>query len=423
MLRESLKTHFAFPRQFWLLVSGFVLLMIGVDMCFPFETTYLNVRLGVPMTTVGLLIGIPCMAVLPLYALDGAIADRYGRKPAMIAGICVLVGLYATFGLSPSLWPIVVMVAIEAPFGWALFLTGSNAMVADLVAGDRRAEAYSLTRVALDVGITIGPLVAGVVIAADPSFHALFLGGAAVCAAFIAVVALAFRETRPAVAAHHEVALGQTLRGYGVVLHDRRFLAFCAMALLPLYGFGQIWVIFPIALRDQHGTSARQWGYLLAFYAVVGALSQYPVIRLLRGRDHLRAMAVSSGCIGLGLAGAVLTASGWLTYLFLFVVAQGVVLLVPITSTVAAELAPVELRGRYMGAWTLVQMGGYGLGPTFGGLALDRLGAPVAFGVVGGCGLLGALLFTAAAGRFAASGERGGPPLPVDSVAPAPGDI
>ena len=71
----------------------------------------------------------------------------------------------------------------------------------------------------------------------------------------------------------------------------------------------------------------------------------------------------------------------------------GVVLLIPITSTVVSRLAPPELRGRYMGAWTLVYMGGYALGPLLGGWALDALGGRGAFLAVAAVGLLGAALF------------------------------
>ena len=55
----------------------------------------------------------------------------------------------------------------------------------------------------------------------------------------------------------------------------------------------------------------------------------------------------------------------------MFVLGQGALLLIPISSTVSAEMAPVALRGRYMGTWTLVQEAGYALGPLFGGMAMD----------------------------------------------------
>ncbi len=58
-----------------------------------------------------------------------------------------------------------------------------------------------------------------------------------------------------------------------------------------------------------------------------------------------------------------------------------------------SNLAPAELRGRYMGMWTLVYMGGYALGPLLGGWALARLGGQGASAVTAAVAFLGAALF------------------------------
>jgi MFS family permease len=398
-----------FPRQFWLLAGGFFVLLCGIDMCFPFETTYLHDRLGYSMTTIGLLLGVPLLCALPFYVLDGAITDKYGRKPAMIAGICFVAALYTTMAFAGALWQIAIAVSAEAAFGWALFLTGSNAMIADLVRFERRAEAYSITRVALHVGMVVGPLIAALIIARDPTYRALFLTGAGICLVYVAIVVLAFRETRPA-AARSGTSIGGTVHGYGHVLADRRFLAFCAIAFLPLYGFGQIWTMLPVMLRNAQDMPAHTWGVVIAFYAVSVAIFQYPMIRWLRHRDHVLLMAAASLLIGLGLGGAVLVPWGPLTFVCMFVLGQGALLLIPISSTVSAEMAPVALRGRYMGTWTLVQQAGYALGPTFGGMAMDGLGERGAALVTIACGLIGAALYAALARRFriadAAMGHR-----------------
>jgi MFS family permease len=395
-----------FPPQFWLLALGFFVLLVGIDMCFPFETTYLHDRLGYSMTTIGVLLGAPLILAVPFYVVDGAIADRYGRKPAMVIGICFVIVLYLTLAFAVELWQIAIAVAVEAAFGWALFLTGSNAMVADLVAFERRAEAYSITRVALHAGMVVGPLLARLILARDPTYRSLFLGGAAICFVFVLVVLTLFRETRPP-AARAETSMRETLRGYGAVLRDRRFLAFCGIAALPLYGFGQIWSVLPVMLRNAHDASPGDWAILLSFYAVSLAVLQYPVIRLLRGRDHVLLMAAASLSIGLGLAGAVLLPWGVWTFASIFVLGQGVLLLIPISSTVSAELAPIALRGRYMGTWTLVQMAGYALGPLFGGIAMDRLGERGAALVILACGVAGAVLYVALARRFRGSPAAG----------------
>ena len=68
------------------------------------------------------------------------------------------------------------------------------------------------------------------------------------------------------------------------------------------------------------------------------------------------------------------------------------------------RLAPLDIRGRYMGAWTLVWQGGHGsLGPIFGGLLLARLGPHVTYGAIVVMGLAGACLYpTLRAARSAA---------------------
>ena len=74
-----------FPPQFWLLTAGILVYAIGVDMCFPFETLFLNGRLHISMTTVGLLLGITGLAGLPFQVLGGAFADRFGRRGVLVA--------------------------------------------------------------------------------------------------------------------------------------------------------------------------------------------------------------------------------------------------------------------------------------------------------------------------------------------------
>jgi MFS family permease len=373
-----------------LLVAGTLVYAAGVEMCYPFETLYLNQRLGLSMTSVGLIIGVTLFAGLPFQIVGGAIADRFGRRPVLVLSICASMALFIGLGVVHRLWLVIALFAFEAAFGWAQYLTASNAMVADLTPLSRRAEAFSVSRVAMNVGITLGPLVAAPLIALDPTFRTSFLGAGLVCGIFLVMVLTLFKETRPPGAGRGSI--GSAFRGYGQVLRDRRMLAFCAVALLPLYGFGQIWVTLPIVLVDLHGVSAGMWGILLVVYGASTAILQYPVVRVLGRVDHMLLLALASLCIGLGAGSAALVP--WpLTFACIITVSFGIVLLVPISSTVVSHLAPTALRGRYMGFWTMVYIGGYALGPLLGGWAMDALGGRRAFAVVAAAGVLGALLF------------------------------
>jgi MFS family permease len=184
-----------------------------------------------------------------------------------------------------------------------------------------------------------------------------------------------------------------TLAGYRVVLRDRRFLAFCGVALLPLYGFGQIYVTLPVLLRNSVGISPADWGLLAALYAGSAVLLQYPVVRRTKRYDKLGLLSIASACIGAGLAGAAFAPKGIGTAACVLLISVGTMLFVPIAPAFVSEMAPTALRGRYMGAWTFVWMGGTALGPTFGGLAMDRLSGRGAYLVILAAALFGALLF------------------------------
>jgi MFS family permease len=113
---------------------------------------------------------------------------------------------------------------------------------------------------------------------------------------------------------------------------------------------------------------------------------------MLGERDHMLLLSLS--CVLMGAGVGVAAFVPWPATLACIVsLALGLVLLLPIASTVVSRLAPVELRGRYMGTWTIVYMGGYALGPLLGGWALDSLGGRPAFVVVAAACLAGALLF------------------------------
>jgi len=402
-----------FPRQFWLLAAGTLVYLVGIDMAYPFQAIYFSRDLGLSTTAVGIILGLTLLATLPLQVVGGALCDRLGRRPLLIVSICGSMTLFLGLGLTSNVALIVVLVTVEAGLGWAQYATASNAMVADLTPVEQRAEAFSIVRVALNTGMTLGPLVGGLLIARDPSFRLNFLGGCLVCGVFLAMVVFLFRETRPPATA--ATPIGATFRGYGHVLRDRRMLAFCLVALFPLFGFGQIWVTLPIMLGDLHDVPVPLWSFTLVVYGACTALLQYPVVRLLCRFDHMLLLAFASTCVGIGMGAAAFVP--WpLTIACIVTVSLGIVILLPIAATVVSRLAPVELRGRYMGAWTLVYIGGYSLGPLLGGWALEALGGRGAFALIAAAGLTGAALFTLQRGRLP-SGAGAGRGEPAEAVA------
>ncbi len=188
-------------------------------------------------------------------------------------------------------------------------------------------------------------------------------------------------------------SVGDAFASYRTIFRDRRFLAFSLVALLTLFCFGQFLWIFPVYLVRTLGMAPESWGLLLAVCGFTIAVLQYPLVRVARHRDNLLVMALASLLIAAGLGGAAFAVGGWTVGVFVVVFSVGEVLFWPISSSIVSDYAPEELRGRYMGAWTMVDCFGRGLGPMFGGWALGALGGRQTFFVDLLVGLVGAALF------------------------------
>lgn len=151
--------------------------------------------------------------------------------------------------------------------------------------------------------MVVGPLAGSFLLAAGLAYRLLFVAGGATCGLFLLLVLFRLRETRP-VAAPGSAAGLSAIAGYGVVFSDHHFLAFCAIALLPLYGFGQFFVTLPVLVRNTLGMSVSTWGLLAALYAGCGVLFQYPIVRRTKDWNKMGLMTAASACIGAGMAGA-----------------------------------------------------------------------------------------------------------------------
>jgi MFS family permease len=380
----------AYPRMFWILVIATFVYCAGSGLAFPLEGIYLRTHLHASWFTIAMLFGLLGVLASPFQIIGGAVTDRVGRKITMVTASISGIVWFVGFVFAAQAWQVGVLVVVESALGWPLFLTSSNAMIADVLPQEKRAEAYSIIRTAMNVGVVLGPAAGGIALGLGASFRAMFLSAAGGCAIFLVLILVWVEETRPLSALQRGV---EQRVGYGVVVRDKRFLTYCAVALLPLVAFGQFGAIYSTYITTEMGVSYSTWPLLLALNAVIVASLQYVAVRLARGRDPMILMAVASFLIAVGVGGVAFAHS--LTTLIVLVVVMGLgeVFFSPIASSIVSDMAPEVVRGRYMGAWTVMWNGGASVGPLLGGVLIGWVGGRDAFSVVLVLGLVGAVLF------------------------------
>jgi MFS family permease len=358
-----------YPGQFWILVAGTFIDRLGGALLFPFFTLYITRKFGVGMTTVGLIFAVFSIAGAVGSTLGGALTDRLGRKGMLLFGLVMsalsslVMGLIDDIGL---FFIVAILVGLLAEAGGP----AQQAMVADLLPEEKRAQGYGIVRVAFNLAVVIGPMLGGLL--ATRSYMLLFVCDAVSSLIMAGIVFLALKETRPAwpeEASQETVA--QTFQGYLQVLRDVAFLWFWGASALMAVMYIQMNTTLAVFLRDSHSISEQGFGYILALNAAMVVFFQFPITRWLNRYRPLVVMAV----------GTLLCAIGFLMYGFIaayllflgamVVITLGEMFVVPTSQAIVSHLSPEDMRGRYMAAYGFSWGIPWAVGPLLAGLVMD----------------------------------------------------
>lgn len=391
LLQRTRKVYNEYPRAFWIYNIIVFIDRLGGFMLYPFFALYLTQKYEIGMSTVGLLFGVFSISGMVGSALGGAIADRMGRKTVIIFSL-ILSSLSALgMGFAPTLGIFIAVVVVVGTLS-SIGHPAHEAVVADLLPQDKRAEGYGIIRVVFNVAVIIAPPIAGLLIA--NSYLTLFLVDAVISLISAAIVLLALPETKPTAQAHAKPeTMKQTFAGYGRVFKDRPFLAFIGVTVMMTLVYMNMNSTLGVYLRDQHGLPEIRYGWLLSINAIIVVLFQFWVTRRLEKYKPLLMMAAGSllYAIGFALYGFVPTFA-----LFVFamiIITIGEMVVSPFQQSLVASFAPEHMRGRYMAVSGLSWSISFTVGPYFAGLILDSANPSLLWAFCGFVGILATLGF------------------------------
>jgi MFS family permease len=358
-----------FPRQFWVLMGASFIDRLGGALLFPFFALYVSARFEVGMTVVGGLFAIFAIASQVGGFVGGALADRFGRKSLVVFGLVVSAASSVAMGYVDSL---AVFYVVAGLVGILADMAGpaQQAMVADLLPEEQRAEGYGIWRVVANLAVMIGPLIGGFM--AARSYLYLFWGDAVTSVITASIIAFAMAETKPATAPGHEhERFSRTLAGYGRVLRDLAFVGFLVASVFLNTVYIQMNSSLPVFLRDARGAPPTYYGLILSMNAAMVVAMQFWLTRRLKSRPPLLLMALGGLLYLLGFGMYAFVDGLALFALAMAIITLGEMVVIPTAQALAATLAPEDMRGRYMAVFALGWTIPFAVGPYLAGLVLD----------------------------------------------------
>ncbi len=367
-----------YRRLFW----GLTATMVGQQM------TLVAVPVQVyALTRDSLLVGVTSVvALVPLVVfglLGGAIADAMDRRRLMLVtgvGSAVTSALLAAQALLPgggNLWLLWVLVAAVSGFT-AVNQPARSAVIPALVGPAEVPAANALTMTVRQVGVIVGPLVAGLLIGLGDLFLAYLVDAVTL---LVAVVLVRGLPSLPPDGHAGPLRLGAAVRGVGEGFAFLRtqpvlLMTFVVDVIAMLFAWPQ--AVFPELAEGRYAGSPNAYGWLFAGISI-GALLMGLTSGWVSRVDRQGAVVLAAIVVwGLAIVGFGLAPTLWLAVLFLALAGAGDMVSAVLRSSMLQTAAPDEMRGRMQGVFLVVVAGGPRLGDLRAGAVASAAGVSVA---------------------------------------------
>lgn len=433
-IQHFVRSYTSLPPLVHLLCAGSFINRVG-SFVMLFLTIYVSEHLQMGKPFASACVGVFGVGSALSAVFGGQLADTLGRRPAMLIALFGGAAVLASLSLITNGWLFMATLFLFA-LVIEMYRPASSAMIGDIVSPLQRPLAFGLLYLSFNLGFAIAPQIGGWLAARSYTF--LFLADAATTGLFGLVVLLFIKETRhraatglegdvlaaaestdagatpvsaaEALAAAEEameqseearaasfsaadagrpavnISLGEAIVR---IRQDPDFLLFSLCCLLTNIVFMQAFVTLPLAIHEK-GFSELQFGRMISVNGLLIVLLQLPATPLLNRLPRLQVLVCGQLLMVAGFGLTAWADSVWQIVSTIVLWTLGEICQAPFKPAIVSEMAPPELRARYLGVFNLTHAASIAIGAPAGGWILSRCGPKVLWP---GCAVL--LLFTA----------------------------
>ena len=356
---------------------------------------YINELLvPIPGLSPELVLSLPIALFMLIVAIGqpwiGVYCDRVGQRRTMLQGAGIAVVGFVATALASTVLDLLLWRSLCA-LGYAMVFVAAQAYVLDHSSGSNRARSFAMFIGAIMVATVCGPSIGGI-LADNIGERPTFLVAAALALGSIAAIRLLPHAVD--IDTERVPARVPTLREFGTLLLNRRFMTVTGLAAVPakILLTGMAFYLVPLYIVAIGSTQAMA-GRVLMAYAVVMVLMGPLTASLATTRERMQWL-VGGGLIVSGLGGLMMLAGGGVGWVFAAVIGVGLgqSLSIAAQSALVAEHCEAEIRqvgeGAVYGVYRLLERLGNAAGPLLAAALVMHYGYRTSFVAIGGLVLL-----------------------------------
>lgn len=370
------------PKNIWMLSIATLINRAGT-MVLPFIALYANQILKTSKADSGLVLAVYGIGAFITAPFAGKLSDKIGTMKTMKISLVCTGSFLFLYSFITDFYMFLALTFIWAILSEA-FRPASLSFISSEITSDRRKTAFALNRLAINLGMSIGPVIGGIL--STINFHLLFyVDGITSLSAAAFLILSPWEKHDSTETAIDEHTFSQEKVN---VFKDKRLFYFL-LALIPVeIVFFQHVGALPLFIVSDLGFSNAVFGLLTAVNTVLIIFVEVPLNDSMRNWDDKKALALGALLSGIGFGLMAFTDSIPPIVLLIVVWTFGEMIFFPSSGEYVAKIAPEKQRGEYMGYFQMSFSFAFMVGPWLGTTVLDLYGP---FDLWVGCLLFGLL--------------------------------
>lgn len=347
-VRNYINNFKGFSREVWILTLITFINRAGT-MVLPFLSKYLKEDLNFTFNQVGWIM--VCFGLGSMLGswLGGKLSDKIGFYKIMVFSLftsgLMFFGLQYITTFYSLCFGIFAIMAVADMFRPAMFVS-----LGTYARPENRARAFTLVRLAINLGFAAGPALGGLIIM-GMGYHGLFWVDGFSCIFAISIFALLVKEKKAAL--HNKELAGKQV--VESVFKDRIFWVFLFVSFATALLFFQIFTTLPIYHSAKYGLTEFQTGLLMTMNGLLIFIFEMPIVSAFESRTTSKIKLILAGSLMMTFSFFVLL---WDTYAGILVFSMilmtfGEIFIFPFSNSFALSRAPKGHEGRYMALFTM----------------------------------------------------------------------
>lgn len=352
LFRFYIDSYRGLSKPAWMLALVMLINRTG-SMVLPFLGIYMLKVLDFSMKEAGIVLSCYGFGSVIGAWLGGKLTDKIGHFKVQAVSLILTFPIFFIIYFLKDMWSLAIGVFVLTLVS-DTFRPANSVSVVYYAKPENITRAFSLNRMAINLGFSIGPAVGGLLAAI--SYKLLFYGNGvgALIAGLVFYFYFKNRKGNPDALVQHKTQEELRAEKQKSPYKDIPYLFFSLFITLYAISFFQILSTLPMYYERVYQFNEADIGLLIAFSSLVVFGLEMVLVRLaeIRYKPH---SVIIAGTFITGLSFVVLNFSSgvWILYASMFLLSIGEIFAMPFMATVAIQQSTSLTRGAYMGLNTL----------------------------------------------------------------------